>query len=423
MADDRRMTTDRFYGGVSGRLQNLRAMLKYVDENTPPREQVAEWVVENTQAGSINAVNHHLTFLQSIDFLHLSDTGCELGDYGRLYLDEHDPTTFYEALSSGVKGFDTLLEALAEEPMTDEEIMELFVTEFKEAEMTTPGPAARHREWLEALGFVRRTDGINELTEEGRKLISSAEGSESRKRREMKKIEQLRSALLENEMSCVPQGRQHLSENIYPAIKSSYPDLCNDEFLCEEAHDSGRPQPEWKHAVRDIQQRLASRNGTRVHRQDEQEMWLFESESDEAATDSDPIEIPSGNEATERRETTVNRIQRNRVLVDRMKDLYDHTCQVCGDRRQSGPDEGFSHVHHLMPLGEPHDGPDVPENTVVVCPNHHEDFEHGMLVINPQTKEIHHFYEEEVDGCTVETREDHELGAQYLAYHNEVMVK
>lgn len=76
-----------------------------------------------------------------------------------------------------------------------------------------------------------------------------------------------------------------------------------------------------------------------------------------------------------------------------------------------------------MPLGEPHNGPDVPENIVVVCPNHHEDFEHGMLEVDPQTTEIQHFYEEEVDGRTIKTREDHELGAQYLAYHNEVMVK
>lgn len=356
-------------------------MIKYVNENAPPREQLAEWVVENTRAGSVDAVNHHLTFLQSIDLIQLSNTGCELGEYGKLYLDDRDPMALYEALSSGVKGFDTLVEALAKEPMTDEEIMELFVTQFEEAEMTTPGPAARHREWLESLGFVRRTDGINELTEEGRELITSSEALSKPKKGEMKKIEQLRSVLLENEMSCIPSGHQHLSEDIYPAVKSAYPDLCNDDFLCEEAHDSGRPQPEWKHAVRDIQQRLASRDGTRVHRQDEQEMWLFESESDGAAIDSDPVEIPSGNEDTERRETTVNRVQRNRVLVDRMKDIYDHTCQICGDRRRMGSDEGFSHVHHLMPLGEPHNGPDVPENTVVVCPNHHEDFEHGMLKI------------------------------------------
>lgn len=270
---------------------------------------------------------------------------------------------------------------------------------------------------------IRPSDGINELTEKGRKLISSAEDPESRKGRELKKIEQLRSVLLKNEMSCVSSGRQHLSKNIYPAVKSAYPDLCNDDFLCEEAHDNGRPQPEWKHAVRDIQQRLASRDKTRVHRQDEQEMWLFENGSDEVTTDRGSVEIPSGNEDTERRETTVNRVQRNRVLVNRMKSLYDHTCQVCGDRRQNGPDEGFSHVHHLMSLGEPHNGPDVPENTVVVCPNHHENFEHGMLEIDPQTKEIHHFYEEEVDGRTVKTQENHKLGAQYLAYHNEVMVK
>ena len=65
MTDDRRMTTDRFYGGVSDRLQNLREMLEYVRDSNPSRSQLNSWVISNTSAGSEDAVSHHLTFLES----------------------------------------------------------------------------------------------------------------------------------------------------------------------------------------------------------------------------------------------------------------------------------------------------------------------------------------------------------------------
>lgn len=73
-----------------------------------------------------------------------------------------------------------------------------------------------------------------------------------------------------------------------------------------------------------------------------------------------------------------------------------------------------------MPLGETHHGPDIPENVVVVCPNHHDDFENGMLTIDPQTLEIQ--YEDEVSGERLRTNGNHDVGAQYLAYHNNVIV-
>ena len=74
-----------------------------------------------------------------------------------------------------------------------------------------------------------------------------------------------------------------------------------------------------------------------------------------------------------------------------------------------------------MPLGEPHNGPDVPENVLVLCPNHHDDFENGMMTIDPQTLEINHSYEDTLTGDTVETRGDHQIGPQYVAYHNQVI--
>ena len=173
MTDDRRMTTDRFYGGVSDRLQNLRAMLQYIRNEHPPREQLNEWVITNTKAGSSEAVDHHLAFLNAIDIVEFSKTDCELGEYGQRWLDGQDPDTLYEALSAGVKGFETILAALQDQPMTDEDIMNLLVSEFDEAEMSTPGPAIRHREWLQVLGYVERENGVTRLTEDGRELVGS----------------------------------------------------------------------------------------------------------------------------------------------------------------------------------------------------------------------------------------------------------
>lgn len=173
MTDDRRMTTDRFYGGVSDRLQNLRSMLAYIHDEQPTRDELNQWVIENTKAGSSDAVSHHLTFLDSIKLIELFDSRCELDDYGQRWLRDQDPETLYEALSSRVKGFDTILEALQDGPITDEDIMGLLVSEFDEAEMLKPGPAVRHREWFQVLGFVKRNDGMNKLSSKGQELLEA----------------------------------------------------------------------------------------------------------------------------------------------------------------------------------------------------------------------------------------------------------
>jgi len=172
MSDNRRMTTDRFYGGVTSRLQNLRSMLNFIRDENPSRDELTEWVINNTRANSADAVSHHLTFLDAIEVLQLSTNECEVENYGEQWLQNDDPKALYEALNSGVKGFDIIIESLRDGPMTDEDIMNLLVREFTEAEMSTPGPAARHREWLQVLGYVEREDGLNQLTSSGQELVS-----------------------------------------------------------------------------------------------------------------------------------------------------------------------------------------------------------------------------------------------------------
>jgi len=175
MSDDRRMTTDRFYGGVSNRLANLRAMLEFIHAERPARERVVQWVTENTLAGSRDAVAHHLAFLASIEIVEFEDSIASPGRYGDAWLADQEPETLYRALNQGVKGFQTILESLCDGPMTDEEIMDLLVSEFDEAEMSTPGPAVRHREWLQVLGLVERADSMNQITADGRELVDATD--------------------------------------------------------------------------------------------------------------------------------------------------------------------------------------------------------------------------------------------------------
>lgn len=62
---------------------------------------------------------------------------------------------------------------------------------------------------------------------------------------------------------------------------------------------------------------------------------------------------------------------RNQQLVKQLKAIYENCCQLCGvaiNKRLTG---FYSEVHHIIPLGRPHNGPDDLGNMICVCPNHH----------------------------------------------------
>ncbi|WP_338417016.1 HNH endonuclease [Halobacterium salinarum] len=119
-----------------------------------------------------------------------------------------------------------------------------------------------------------------------------------------------------------------------------------------------------------------------------------------------------------RYQTVVSRQNRNQKLVEELKQMYSNRCQLCGDRRARQDGTGYSEVHHVKPLGQPHDGLDKRKNMIVVCPNHHADFDNGVLTVDPETKEISHPYDRTVDECTLATNETHEIDDLYLEYHN-----
>lgn len=139
----------------------------------------------------------------------------------------------------------------------------------------------------------------------------------------------------------------------------------------------------------------------------------------------DPVEAVVDLAAPEPRrvETTTSRIVRNTALASRLKKEYEHQCQLCDDTRHRGPEDPYAEAHHIKPLGMPHDGPDTRANILVLCPNHHADFDHGLVYVDPETFEVTHATDNSVSGVTLTIRDGHDLAPETIAYHNEKVAK
>ncbi|MFJ2647099.1 HNH endonuclease [Streptomyces sp. NPDC087420] len=75
-----------------------------------------------------------------------------------------------------------------------------------------------------------------------------------------------------------------------------------------------------------------------------------------------------------RRTTTASQVVRNVRLANAAKALHSDHCQVCGLQlpTQFGT---YSEAAHIRGLGRPHNGPDELANLLVLCPNHHVQFD------------------------------------------------
>ncbi|MFI8196032.1 HNH endonuclease [Streptomyces sp. NPDC085942] len=84
-----------------------------------------------------------------------------------------------------------------------------------------------------------------------------------------------------------------------------------------------------------------------------------------------------------RRETTTYRAVRDVGLADRVKKMHADHCQVCGEQlaKRFGT---YSEAAHIRGLGHPHDGPDELANLLVLCPNHHVQFDTLAIYVDPE---------------------------------------
>ncbi len=107
-------------------------------------------------------------------------------------------------------------------------------------------------------------------------------------------------------------------------------------------------------------------------------------------------------------ESTTYRILRDTALSRKIKVLHKHRCQICGNTIELTDGTTYSEAHHIVPLGGGHNGLDVSENILVLCPNHHVACDYGAIKLNKPRlrKAVGHF-----------------VSSEFVDYHNSEIYK
>ncbi len=122
-------------------------------------------------------------------------------------------------------------------------------------------------------------------------------------------------------------------------------------------------------------------------------------------------------ERAPRSEVTYEKIKRIRENTKKIKMMYDYKCQVCETKLDVPSGDPISIGAHIKGVGRPSNGPDVVENMLCLCPNHHAQFDRYSFYIDPVTYEIRglNLYENK----KLFTHEKHFIDKQFLKYHFE----
>lgn len=128
---------------------------------------------------------------------------------------------------------------------------------------------------------------------------------------------------------------------------------------------------------------------------------VFSSDRSETVIDQPDEDLENGR----RRRVELNLIYRNPEFVKWIKSIYQDICQVCGVGIEIPGGRKYSEVHHIRPLGKPHDGPDETQNMLCVCPNCHARLDYGAIQLRTQALK-------KLDPA-------HKLSKNHLTYHNE----
>lgn len=92
-----------------------------------------------------------------------------------------------------------------------------------------------------------------------------------------------------------------------------------------------------------------------------------------------------------------------------VKELYDYRCQICGEALRT-PGGLYAEAVHVRPIGSPHEGADVAENILCLCPNHRVLFSTGAVALSDNLEIL-------PSGGQLNVHRDHRLDMKSVQYH------
>jgi predicted restriction endonuclease len=111
------------------------------------------------------------------------------------------------------------------------------------------------------------------------------------------------------------------------------------------------------------------------------------------------------------------RLVRETKMAKELKEKYENTCQLCGCQLMGSDGNFISEAHHIKPYNRTHKGDDCYSNMIVLCPNHHAQFDQLFYAIEPKTHLVHCLSEyDKYHLKKVNLANGHTFDDKYLSY-------
>ncbi|MFD1563524.1 HNH endonuclease [Haloarchaeobius amylolyticus] len=470
MGRQKRNIAVRFFGGAGNYTTVLEHLCTFVLTENPTETAVLEWCRSNTRATSSDGIRRRLTFLEGIELLEVDADCVRLTQQGLTWLSETDPAVLYELLSDNVRGFETMLEALLDGPKTDAELGAAITAAHPEVNWTDASGPAQHRGWLQSLGYVERSDGVNSLTNSGRGLARrqtstypALERGASYTQTDLEDafdtsfgsyIKGINPRTTdEGELSYIivkaredgPYGDE-IDGDRFTYIGEGVPEKGDQQLtgansaLLEQSACSTVPvyffyQPadsdtlRYEGLVDVVDTEYVARDGRMVYQftmknleiGPERFKALMESVSGDIEED-EPALTDDEDEFTE-----VQRRVRSSSFAKTVTAAYDARCAICGAARESPDGTTDIEAAHIYPKRE--NGRDTVRNGLALCRLHHWAFDSGWLAVaddyrilvadRPDLEGYEEFAPLENESLTLPTNEEQRPHATFLAAHRE----
>lgn len=135
-------------------------------------------------------------------------------------------------------------------------------------------------------------------------------------------------------------------------------------------------------------------------------IWGLRNFDSDITPTPDAVDLDLGDDKQDlpnRKSIHVYRIIRDSKISRWVKELYEYKCQLrsCLYSIQLPTGEKYAEAHHIQPLS--HEGPDIKQNILCLCPNHHVELDYGVRELRREDLFIH---------------EHHSLDDRFIEYHN-----
>ncbi|MEM0135072.1 MAG: HNH endonuclease [Thermoplasmatales archaeon] len=191
------------------------------------------------------------------------------------------------------------------------------------------------------------------------------------------------------------------TKEIYNEIKELVPACISDEICSHGGNGSNRTDYEWQHSVRRAQYSLKKKNiisnfGDRWYvlptnnLRDEIEEMEIEKIYRNESIEKIRTELKSLSPKSAKFETIQGiRFTRDMATVAKIKILREFRCQICNTRIVKADGSYYAEGAHISPKRS--GSPETPDNIIILCPNHHKEFDLGKREMLEHNSEFVHF--------------------------------